>query len=325
MWEFPTGIPAEFLSDCEANESSYENICRNCRKLTAKIAAHYVCKAQTSGYKFLSQKFIQKERCKNRLCNDCLLVMNSKSCSYMGCLFRFCKSNVFILTNDLTSLVFKCPEKLCAQKLHYGDFITHTHSLPKKNSNDKLKPVEIEHAEAVFRDHMVKERADSMSSINIEKKRDLENEKMLLSEKLRHFADELEKQEAKENALNNEEIENLKNLVSFQEKKINELMSDASDHAKTVISLANENESLANENKSLKQELEKAQDEISKLQNIKEEHIEMSNMFGRFNIEWMESKGELFFSQFRQLFQVYHQLARSARRSTTQTSIFKLR
>jgi hypothetical protein len=297
MWKFPTGIPEEFLSDCEANESSYENICRNCRKLTAKIAAHYVCKAQTLGNKLVQKWSMQNtnELCKNRLCDDCLLDLKSKSCSYKGCEFHFSsKSKLIIYTNDLMSLVFKCPEKLCTQKLHYEDFLVHTHSLPKNNSNVKLKPVEIEHAEAIFRDLMAKERAGSTFSLNIEKKPDFKNEKMLLSERLRKFADELEQQEAKENALKNEEVENLKNLVCFQEKKINELMSDASDHAKTVISLANENESLANENKSLKQVLEKAQDEISKLQNIKEEHIEMSNMFGRFNIEWMESKGELF-------------------------------
>ena len=129
MWKFPTGIPAEFLSDCEANESSYENICRNCRKLTAKIAAHYVCKAQTLGNKLIQTVSMQNtnELCKNRLCADCLLDVKSKLCFYKGCEFRFSsKSKLLIYTNDLMSLVFKCPEKLCTQKLHYEDFLVHT-------------------------------------------------------------------------------------------------------------------------------------------------------------------------------------------------------
>jgi len=193
------------------------------------------------------------------------------------------------------SLRFKCPEKLCRQNLHYEDFMAHTHSLPKNNLYDdstdfrreyELSLVEAIRGEMSSRGLIAKKRSDSSEAEQKPKP-----DKKSFSERLRELANEQEDQEAKEIALKNEEVGNLRNLVSFQEKRINELMSDASDHAKIAISLANENESL-------KTELENAQDEISNLQNMKEKYNEMSNMFGRFNIEWMESKGKLSRFQF---------------------------
>jgi len=173
--------------------------------------------------------------------------------------------------------------------------MAHTHSLPKNNLYDdstdfrreyELSLVEAIRGEMSSRGLIAKKRSDSSEAEQKPKP-----DKKSFSERLRELANEQEDQEAKEIALKNEEVGNLRNLVSFQEKRINELMSDASDHAKIAISLANENESL-------KTELENAQDEISNLQNMKEKYNEMSNMFGRFNIEWMESKGKLSRFQF---------------------------
>lgn len=173
--------------------------------------------------------------------------------------------------------------------------MAHTHSLPKNNLYDdsidfrreyELSLVEAIRGEMSSRGLIAKKRSDSSEAEQKPKP-----DKKSCSERLRELANEQEDQEAKEIALKNEEVGNLRNLVSFQDKRINELMSDASDHAKIAISLANENESL-------KTELENAQDEISNLQNMKEKYNEMSNMFGRFNIEWMESKGKLSRFQF---------------------------
>ena len=91
---------------------------------------------------------------------------------------------MIILKNDLSSLVFKCPEKICDENFLYDDFLTHTHEITEEEKSPE----------------------------NAEESQKLENS---VSDVLRKIADELEIKETEELALKKKEIENLKSLLNF--------------------------------------------------------------------------------------------------------------
>ncbi|CBY37539.1 unnamed protein product [Oikopleura dioica] len=303
------GISSEFLSDnYELNSKSYENICSICRKLTATIGAHHRKKKKRISEFPLTRE--PPKLCENRICEICyhnkIAIGNFGhpgrfTCSIDDCNFNFSKKLIFI-KNDLTALVFKCPEKKCEENLLFSDFLTHTHQ------------------KSVDKEENQKAEETKMSEIS-------------LSDVLQKIGDEFERKECEKMAIKDKEIEMLKNLLNEKEKRIDELLADSDKYAATFIDYSSEMElekeivkeeldrvneqfdivkdeknhllaekedylqmnlqfeSTKEELEKIKEEFEKIKDENSRLLTMKEDYLQMSNMFGRFNVEWMESKG----------------------------------
>ena len=318
---FPTGIPAEYLREnYELNAKSFEHICSICRsvkiynsfnnaeisKLTPTIGAHRRKKKAASRLSISSVSREAPQLCKNRICENCYQnLRGSTKCGVNDCDFAFSKK-LIIMKNDLSSLVFKCPEKICDENFLYDDFLTHTH------------------------ENTEKEESSSENENFAEGTAKLENS---VSEVLRKIADELETKESEELALKDQEIENLKSLLNLKDEKIDELEADADEHNAYFLNYTSEMElekeivkeeldavieklkNVKDENyqlvaekndylqmilefENIKEELVKVKEENSQLLTIKEDFLQMSKMFGRFNIEWMESKGSFNLSFF---------------------------
>ena len=244
----------------------------------------------------------EKETCKKFLCWSCLQNFKGAKCFeikekdlYLDslastsdpkrCNATFNFQNLTPSDDHIKLLKLKCRQKMCSQSFSYNEFFKHDHSVDlididwkSYNPNDFIygqKACEIPSTGP-------KKCIYGMTSEKSNQTEDVFGEKRPMSSRFASLLSELDETER-----------NYKKTINEQKLKTKELEATVFSQKQIISDQNVKIDDLQVLNESLQTALDSQTEANRSFQKVKDEYESMSNMFGRFTLEWMEKKGDL--------------------------------